>query len=144
MLRRFRGARQPLVRQGIPERVAMRMTGHKTPSVFQRYNIVSGGDLKDAARKLDAATVRVVRRQDAERQQGRLRQCRYRGKRWYSSRTACPKRTRTQHSTVSSTSSTLSQETQVQRPIRSREVWLWSALSKRRYRRRSRRPCFLT
>ena len=34
--------------------VAMQMTGHKTPSVFQRYNIVSDGDLKDAARKLDA------------------------------------------------------------------------------------------
>jgi hypothetical protein len=31
----------------------MQMTGHKTPSVFQRYNIVSDGDLKDAARKLD-------------------------------------------------------------------------------------------
>jgi hypothetical protein len=32
----------------------MAMTGHKTRSVFERYNIVSGGDLNDAARKRDA------------------------------------------------------------------------------------------
>jgi hypothetical protein len=31
------------------------MTGHKTRSVFERYNIVSNGDLRSAARKLDEA-----------------------------------------------------------------------------------------
>jgi hypothetical protein len=34
----------------------MQMTGHKTRSVFERYNIVSVGDLRDAAKRLDAAT----------------------------------------------------------------------------------------
>jgi hypothetical protein len=29
------------------------MTGHKTRAVFERYTIVSEGDLNDAARKLD-------------------------------------------------------------------------------------------
>jgi hypothetical protein len=38
----------------------MRMTGHKKRSVFERYNIVSPGDLAEAARKLDAAMTTVT------------------------------------------------------------------------------------
>ena len=40
---------------GVPCRVPMQLTGHETRSIFDRYDIVSEGDLTEAAKKLDAA-----------------------------------------------------------------------------------------
>ena len=42
-----------LVNAGVPEKVAMTMTGHKTRAVFHRYHIVSPGDVERAAALLD-------------------------------------------------------------------------------------------
>ena len=44
-----------MARSGIPEGVVMRTSGHRTRSVFERYNVVSQGGLKAAAAKIEQA-----------------------------------------------------------------------------------------
>lgn len=63
-----RTAVRNLVRSGVPERVAMSITGHKTAAVFARYDIVAPTDLQEAAVKIsawgavgDAPKARVVK-----------------------------------------------------------------------------------
>ncbi len=55
-----RSAVRRMIQRGIPQHVAMLISGHRTVSVFQRYAIVDAIDLRDAARKLEPIPERTV------------------------------------------------------------------------------------
>jgi integrase len=61
-----RTAVRNMVNAGVAERVAMKVTGHKTRAIFDRYHIVSPSDLQDVARRLSA----VPGKQSTERASG--------------------------------------------------------------------------
>lgn len=55
-----RSAIRNLINAGVPEKVAMQISGHKTRSVFDRYHIVSAGDVSAAMKRVEASAVPVL------------------------------------------------------------------------------------
>ena len=70
-----RTAVRNLDRAGVSRSVAMAITGHKSETIYRRYNIVSASDIREAGQKLAryveklATTSKVIPFQQAEKRQ---------------------------------------------------------------------------
>jgi integrase len=62
-----RSAVRNLVNAGVPEKVAMQITGHKTRSIFDRYNIVSPSDVQNAMQRVESMSLKAGKSLNGEK-----------------------------------------------------------------------------
>jgi hypothetical protein len=53
-------------RAGVQDKVAMEISGHKTRSIFDRYNIVDEGDIRGAGERLEEYAKRRKKQRAAQ------------------------------------------------------------------------------